>query len=67
MREFYVYLVKFQGCLTDEEYVHELNISLLLQVLGFKLQERPQRQWAARVCIIKSRGSKRANYNGFTE
>ena len=67
MREFYVYLVKCQGCLTDEEYVHELNTSSLLQVLCLKLQERLQRQWATQAYNIKSRESRRANYNDFVE
>ncbi len=67
MREFYVYLVKCQSCLTDEEYVHELNTSSLLQVLCLKLQERLQRQWATQVYIIKSRESRRANFSDFVE
>ena len=67
LREFYVYLVKCQGCLTDEEYVHELNTSSLLQALCLKLQERLQRQWATQVYTIKSTKSRRANFRDFVE
>ena len=67
IREFYVYLVKCQGCLTDEEYVHELNTSSLLQALCSKLQERLQRQWAMQVFTIKSTKSRRANFRDFVE
>ena len=67
MREFYVYLVKCQGCLTDEENVHELNKSSLLQVLCSKLQERLQRQWATQVNTIKTRESRRVNFSDFVE
>ena len=67
MREFYVYLVKCQGCLTDEEYVHELNTSSLLQALCSKLPERLQRQWATQVYIIKSTKLRRANFRDFVE
>ena len=67
MREFYIYLVKCQGCLSDEEYVHELNTSSLLQTLSLKLQERLQRQWATHVYIIKSTKMRRANFGDFVE
>ena len=67
MREFYIYLVKCQGCLSDEEYVHELNTSSLLQTLSLKLQERLQRQWDTHVYIIKSTELRRANFGDFVE
>ena len=45
--EFLVLLAKCQGCLSDGEYLNELNTSSMLQTVYIKLPERLQRKWAS--------------------
>ena len=52
--EFFVFLVKCHGCLSDGEYFDELNTSSMLQTVQNKLLERLQRKWASLVHRIEA-------------
>ena len=65
IREFSVLLVKCQGCLSDGEYLNELNTSSLLKTVYIKLPERLQRKWASLAHKIETVNFRKPSFSDF--
>ena len=65
IREFFAFLVKWQGCLSDGEYLNELNTSSMLKTVYIKLPERLHRKWASLAHNIETVNLRRPSFLDF--
>ena len=65
IREFFVFLVKCQGCLSHGEYLDELNTSSRLKTVYIKLPERLQRKWESLTHKIETVNLRRPSFSDF--
>ena len=65
IREFFVFLVKCQGCLNDSEYLNGVNTSSMLKTVYIKLPERLQRKWVSLAHRIETVNLRRPSFSDF--
>ena len=65
IREYFVFLVKCQSCLSNVEYFNELNTSSMLKTVYIKLPERLQRKWASLAHKIETVNLRRPSFSDF--
>ena len=57
--------MKCQGCLSDGEYLNELNTGSMLKTVYIKLPERLQRKWASLSHKIETVNLRRPSFSDF--
>ena len=65
LESFFVFLVKCQGCLSDGEYLNELNTTSILTTVYIKLPERRQRKWVSLAHKIETVDLRRPSFSDF--